>query len=114
MAEVTLRYINIKRDRHGAAKYYYFRHKHRLERLPGAPMSQEFMTRYHALLRAAEQGDDAVPPADDRRHFVTGTFGALVNDYLASGVFARRNRRRKKPTAACSNGSSGGTVRSPS
>ena len=55
MAEVRLRYINIKRDRHGAAKNYYFRHNRRLERLPGAPMSEEFMARYHALMRGAEQ-----------------------------------------------------------
>ncbi len=90
MAEVTLRYINIKRDRHGASKYYYFRRNRRLERLPGAPMSEEFMGRYHALLRSVEQGGDTVQPVDDRRNFLTGSFGALVRDYLDSAVFKEK------------------------
>jgi enterobacteria phage integrase len=89
MAEVTLPYVNIKCDRHGRAKYYYFRHKRRLERLPGEPLSEEFMARYHELVAAVEHGEET-PALSDRRAFRAGSFGALVRDYLASACFKEK------------------------
>jgi hypothetical protein len=94
--EVTLRYVNIKRDRHGVPKYYYFRHRNRLERLPGAVLSDEFMNRYNALLRSIEAGDVGAQPADVGRVFGRGTFGALVHDYLASAAFNEKAESTKK------------------
>jgi hypothetical protein len=84
-----LPYVNIKCDRHRRAKYYYFRHKWRLERLPGEPLSEEFMARYHELVAAVAQGEET-PALSDRRDFRPGAFGALVRDYLASAGFKEK------------------------
>jgi hypothetical protein len=95
MPEVTLRYVNIKRDRHGVPKYYYFRHRNRLERLPGAVLSDEFMDRYNALVHSVEAGDVGAQPTDVGRLFRPRTFGALVHSYLASTAFNEKAESTK-------------------
>lgn len=88
MADVTLRYVEIKRDRHGDLKYYYFRRNGRRFRLPGPLLSSEFMAAYSALL--ADLPANAEPTVADRRNHLPGTFGALVREYLASASFKEK------------------------
>src|SRR5262245_1267253 len=86
MASVKLRFVNDQRDRNGRVRYWYFRRAGRRWRLPGEPGSEEFTSEYHRLLAATEPGASVEPP-NDRRDYPRGSFGGLVNDYLATGEF---------------------------
>jgi integrase len=81
---VDLPYVKAERDRSGAVRYWYFRRAGRRWRLPGEPLSDEFMAEYRRLKAATEPTGAAVPPAR-----VPGSFGALVLDYFASPEFRR-------------------------
>lgn len=88
VADVKLPYVDAQRDRNGRIKYFYFRRSGMRQRLPGEPGSVVFAETYEALLTAtAERCSD---PAQDRRQFAAGTFGALTNDYLASATFKEK------------------------
>ncbi|HIE69494.1 MAG TPA: hypothetical protein EYP98_04660, partial [Planctomycetes bacterium] len=92
MTSVTLRYVQAKRDRHGVLKYWYFRHKGRLVRLPGAPLSAPFMARYHELVAEIETGP-MVADGTPGRNVQPGSFGRLIKDYLESGNFKEKAPR---------------------
>jgi integrase len=90
VAKIELRYLKSQRGRDGQARYWYFRRAGRAWRLPGEPMSAEFMAAYQALLettRPARPGSAGYPPK---------SFGALALDYFASPEF----RDRKPSTQA--------------
>jgi integrase len=93
MASVELPdFVEVGKDWYGKPKYYYFRRNGRRWRLPGLPLSEEFRAEYDRLLvetaLVARAGDGAIGerPAD-RCAFKRGSFGALINDYLATGEF---------------------------
>lgn len=98
MAEVELEFLNIQNDRNGRPRYPYFRRKGRRWRLPGTwpqnPPSEEFMAEYRRLRAETEPGDSSAPPPD-RRAYPRGTFGALINDFLASGQFKTKKPRTR-------------------
>jgi integrase len=80
MTKFKLRFVDVERNRDGQVGYYYFRRGGRRWRLPGQPLSEEFMAEYRRLLAAT----GIVRP---RREAPPGSFGALVTDYLASPEF---------------------------
>jgi integrase len=92
MTDFELTHINVQRDRSRRVRYYYFRRNGRRWRLPGEPLSEEFMAEYRRLLAESTSSGQASATAD-RRTYPAGSFGALVNDYLASGAF-----KEKKPS----------------
>ena len=77
MTEFELPYVNKQRGRDGRIRYY-FRRDGRRWRLPGEPLSEEFMAEYWRL-RAATEPRSPLRPA-----LLPGSFAALVADYLAS------------------------------
>jgi integrase len=88
VVKVKLNYVDAQRDRDGRIKYWYFRRAGVRQKLPGDPGSEEFAATYQALLSAKPK--TCTDPALDRRSYVPGTFGALVNDYLASAAFKEK------------------------
>ena len=50
MVRLDLSFVKSERDRHGRIVYWYFRRNKRRWRLPGEPLSEEFMLAYHRLL----------------------------------------------------------------
>ena len=91
MTKVDLPYINVQRGRDGRVRHWYFRrHGHRWA-LPGEPLSWAFMEEYQRLL--TETDKPAANPPADRRSYASGSFGLLVNEYLASAEY-----REKKPS----------------
>ena len=52
MTQVELRYVKAERSRDGQVRYWYFRRSGRRWRLPGEPMSVEFMAEYQRLVAA--------------------------------------------------------------
>lgn len=95
MVQLDLRFVKSERDRHGRIVYWYFRRNKRRWRLPGQPLSEEFMLAYHRLLSETEPAASLPPPAD-RREYPRGTFGCLVNDYLGSGQYKTKLKPRTK------------------
>ncbi len=91
MVGFDLKYVDEQRDRNGRVQYWYFRRNGRRWRLPGKPLSKEFMAEYRRLLEATEP---AAPT--ERRPHPPGSFGALALDYLASPEFlgTKPNTRR--------------------
>ena len=98
MVNFELRYVDAQRDRQGSVQYYYFRRAGRRWRLPGLPLSEEFMEEYRRLVASTEPG--AAESPSDRAAYRNGSFGALVNEYLNSAEFkdnkesTRREYRR--------------------
>jgi len=91
MVSVELPFLEPKSDRQGIVRYWYFRRHRRYWKLPGEPGSGAFIAEYNRLLAetaptAVQPSENAEPPAD-KRDYPRGTFGALVNDYLATGEF---------------------------
>jgi integrase len=62
--------------------------------LPGEPGSDEFMAEYHRLVAETEPRQGSESPTD-RRDYPRGTFGALANDFLASGQFKTKKPRTR-------------------
>ena len=91
MTKIDLRYVKPERDRQGRVRYWYFRRNGRRWRLPGEPLSEEFMADYHRLKAATEPA-----PASGPQTYPPKSFGALVADYFASPEF----RDRKPNTQA--------------
>src|SRR5262245_61748838 len=89
MTQVELQYVKPERGRDGRVRYWYFRRNGRRWRLPGEPMSPEFMAEYHRLVAAT---GPARPGGNGE--LLPGSFGALVTDYLASPEF-----REKRPNS---------------
>lgn len=85
MVTFELRYVDAQRDRQGRVQYYYFRRAGRRWRLPGVPLSEEFMEEYRRLVTVTEPS--AAEPPSDRSGYRHGSFGALVNDYLKCAEF---------------------------
>jgi enterobacteria phage integrase len=79
---VRLRYIQSFKDRHGHIRHY-FRRAGQRTALPGLPGSPDFMESYHAAL-SQSPGPVASPKTPG-----PGTFGRLVEDYMASVYFKR-------------------------
>lgn len=92
MTKVDLPFVEVQRGRDGVVRYY-FRHRGRRWRLPGAPLSEEFTAAYRRLLAETQRGASM-----GRTHsgHGPGSFGGLVRDYLASGDF----REKKQSTQA--------------
>jgi hypothetical protein len=90
-------------DRHGNVRIYFRRAMgQRKFRLPGEPGSSEFNARYEALLR----GEADVKPSAATERAAVGTYGWLVDQYLASGAFGRldiltQKKRRQLLLATC-------------
>jgi integrase len=81
-----LPYIDPQRGRGGRIDFYYFRRAgRRFGRLPGEPLSDEFMVEYRRLLALSEPAEPAPRQANP-----PGSFGALVKAYLASPEFKER------------------------
>lgn len=93
MVNVDLPFVDIRRDRNGRPKYYYFRRNGRLWPLPADPSSSEWMAEYQRLKAMTDAEVAAVPV--DRRSYPRGTFGALVADFLASGQYKTKSPRTK-------------------
>jgi enterobacteria phage integrase len=88
MTNFELPFVDAQRGRDGLVRYWYFRRNGRRWRLPGSPLSDEFMAEYHRLVA------ETIPAAaNEVRSHGSGSFGALVLDYLASGAF-----KEKKPS----------------
>ena len=84
---VKYRYVHRDVDRHGNERIYFRRTMGQPKfRLPGKPGSPEFNARYEALLRG-EVNVKASARASERA--AAGTYGRLVDEYLASGSFGR-------------------------
>lgn len=92
-AVVDLPYVNPERDRHGRIRYWYFRRHGKRYRLPGEPLSAEWLAEY-ARLKA--ETDAALRPATALQRHPPKSFGALALDYYASPEF----RDRKPSTQA--------------
>lgn len=90
MVEINIPFINAQRDRTGRVKYYYFRRNGQRWRLPGDPTSEAFMAKYRELLAATDKVSAQVDHPIDRRSYLPGSFGALINDYLSSGAFKEK------------------------
>jgi integrase len=91
MSLVALPYVQLERDRHGAHKYRYFRYRDRRWRLPGEPGSEECMTAYYALLALVQKNDDRPGGGPlERTKFCSGSFGALIQDYLKSTLYTEK------------------------
>jgi integrase len=86
MTNFELPFVDAQRGRDGLVRYWYFRRNGQRWRLPGTPSSQDFMNEYWRLIAETEPSATAERPSD-RRDYLRGTFGALVNDYLATGEF---------------------------
>lgn len=80
MTDVNLPYLNPQRDRRGKVAYWYVRRHGKRTRLPGAPLSCEFMDAYHAAVGAKP------PPAGAARD-AKGTFSALIAGWCGSAKF---------------------------
>ena len=93
MASVNLPYVKPQRDRAGRLAYWYFRHNGRQWRLPGTPLSEEFMLEYQRLLALTHADTAPENGAIDKRGYAPGSFGTLVNDYLGSGNFKQLKPR---------------------
>ena len=68
--------------------------------LPSDPASEEFAAEYQRLLKETKPAPKL--KAADRRSYVRGQFGALINDYLATGEFkTSRGRTQAEYTRVC-------------
>jgi len=90
---VDLPYVKPERDRQGRIKYWYFRRNGRRWRLPGEPLSEEWLAAYSRL---KVETDATARPATERTAYPPKSFGALALDYYASPEF----RDRKPATQA--------------
>jgi integrase len=84
MTKFELPFVDAQRGRDGAVKYWYFRRSGRRWRLPGTPLSVEFMEAYQRLV--AETNSTTQAAYAQLPHYGPDSFGRLVNEYLASGV----------------------------
>src|SRR5262245_2851055 len=82
MTEFDLPYVNAQRGRDGRVLYFYFRRNGRRWRLPGPPLSEEFMAEYRRLRAATESAQGATLAS-----VLPGSFAALIQDYFASPEF---------------------------
>jgi len=94
MVNLEFPFLDVRRDRHGRDRYYHFRRNGRLWRLPGEPSSPEFTAEYHRLKALTDAKPNSEAPTN-RRDYPRGTFGALVNDFLASGQYKTKSRRTR-------------------
>jgi site-specific recombinase XerD len=88
MTSIKLPYLNAQRGRDGRIRYWYFRRDSRRWRLPGQPASEEFAAEYQRLKALTESTEPV-----ERRPYATGSFGALVRDYLASAAYKEKRAR---------------------
>jgi hypothetical protein len=92
VTEFELPFVNAQRGRDGLVRYWYFRRGGRRWRLPGTPLSAEFMQEYWRL---RGETDGSAQSQSERPHHGPGSFGALVKDYLGSGQFKELKERTK-------------------
>jgi integrase len=91
VAKVDLKYVDVQRDRAGRVVFHYFRRNGRRWRLPGEPTSEAFMAEYHRLLAETAPRKASTPAANP-----SGSFGALVKDFLASGQFKEKRQSTQR------------------
>lgn len=94
MPAFDLDYVDVQRGRDGQIKHHYFRRNGRRWPLPGKPLSEEFMEEYRRLLKLTEPNAAQAAPVD-RRNYTPASFGALINDYLASGDYKDKKASTK-------------------
>src|SRR5262245_53052615 len=93
MSKLLLRFVHEYVDRHGHPRRYFRRKGFKKIALPGLPGSEQFMAAYASALADAER----IPIGLKRSK--TGSLGAAVTGYLASGEFinlapaSQRSRR---------------------
>jgi integrase len=90
MTKFKLRFVDVEKDRGERVHYYYFRRGGRRWRLPGEPLSEEFMAEYYRLLVATEP----VRKSEGPRVHPPRSFGALIDEYFAD----REAFGEKKPS----------------
>jgi integrase len=81
VSKIELPYVKPERNRKGHVHYWYFRRNGRRWRLPGEPLSEEFVSAYQRLLEAT------APAQPTRTGYPPKSFGALALDYFASPEF---------------------------
>ena len=80
-----------QRGRDGRPQFWYFRRNGCRRRLPGLPHSVQFMEAYWAVLKETDHASGAACHAQaGRSQHGTGSFGALVRDYLKSAKFKEK------------------------
>ena len=92
MTSINLPYVNPERGRDGQIRHWYFRRNGQRWKLPGSPLSEGFAAEYQRLLKLTAPDAEAAGPID-RRSYGPGSFGRLVNEYLASANFKQRKPR---------------------
>ena len=92
MTNFELPFVDAQRGRDGMVKYWYFRRNGRRWRLPGTPLSEEFMREYRRLV---VKTDASSHPQSGKSPHGPGSFGTLVRDYFASGEFKQLKERTK-------------------
>jgi len=95
MASIKLPYVDAQRARDGRIHYWYFRRGGRRWRLPGEPLSEEFVAEYRQLLAATDSCHGTTNTPTDRRDHTRGSFGRLVSDFLESGQFKTKKPRTR-------------------
>ena len=96
MVSVDLPHVKPERDRHGRIAYWYFRRNGRRWRLPGEPLSEEFMEEYRRLLKETEPREPDVEAPIDPQRYPPRSFGRLISEYLDSAAFKTNLRKRTK------------------
>jgi integrase len=89
---IELPYLDFGRDRRGRIRYIFFRRNGQRWKMPADTSSKAFMEEYHRLKEMTDAAPRGHAPAD-RRAYPRGTFGALVNDFLASSQFKTKSER---------------------
>ena len=92
-AVVDLPYVKPERDRQGRIKYWYFRRHGRRWRLPGEPLSTEWLAEYSRL--KAETDATQTPKAQPTA-YPSKSFGALALDYYASPEYRGRKPKTQR------------------
>jgi len=82
MTDFDIPYVKPERDRNGRIRYWYFRRHGRRWRLPGEPLSEEFMAEHRRLVAATLSASKGA----ERATFGPGSFGALVADYFGCKI----------------------------
>ena len=81
MSKPLLQFVHEYVDRHGHPRRYFRRRGYKKIPLPGVPGSEEYMAAYARALAEAQ------PAPVGMKRSKTGTLGAAITGYLASGAF---------------------------
>jgi integrase len=92
-AVVDLPYVKPERDRQGRIKYWYFRRNGQRWRLPGEPLSEEWLAEYARLKATTDAARQSA--AEPLTTYPPKSFGALALDYYDSDEFRYRKSSTK-------------------